>query len=74
MSAELISLCDGETLTSLGVSDVALGEAPEREVETFVDVADVLLEVFSDPGELGVSEDQRAGGVEGSPFHRSFRP
>lgn len=46
---------DAETgLTGLGISDVGFWETPESEVETLVDVPNVLLEVFSDLGKLVV--------------------
>jgi hypothetical protein len=41
-----------EELTSLGVSEVTLWEPSEVEIETLVDVSDVLLEMFSDLWEL----------------------
>ncbi len=39
-------------LTGIGVPDVALRETAESEVETLVNVPDVLLEVLADLGEL----------------------
>jgi hypothetical protein len=44
--------CVGVTLTGLGVSDVALWEASEVQVKTLVHIANVLLEVGFDLGEL----------------------
>ena len=41
--------------TSLRITSVALGESTERQVEAFVHVPDVLLEVRLDLGELEVS-------------------
>jgi len=53
LSRSLAMFSDAETgLTGLGISDAGFWETPESEVETLVDVSDVLLEVFSDLGEL----------------------
>jgi hypothetical protein len=56
----IISALNGYTAglwgrTSFCVSDVAFWETSEIEIETLVDVSDILLEVCPDLGELAVS-------------------
>jgi hypothetical protein len=63
-----------DPLTGLGVSDVALWEASEVQVKALVNVANVLLEVGFDLGELEwwVSNETDSGNdvliIGGSPY------
>ena len=64
----------GLWLTGFGISQVTLRETPERQVETLVDISNVLLEMLSDLWILRPCQLQIDRCDLDSPFHRWFRP
>ena len=60
--------------TGLCVSDIAFRETSKVEVQTLVDVSDVLLEMLPDLRELDVSDDTAINVGNDIPFHRWYQP